>query len=166
MDSTSQARPQHIAGAVKFGRSLYPCEHAVTDQMPESSVAQYHTNAARYWDHFYRANQRNFFKDRHYLDREFPVLMQNGLVMLEVCLSMASGQDHQSFNLGWLLLNCGAWKPLQDLGFTPGIACMATVAMPCSWVVVLGILPFRWRRPTQCSGTSIHVIMRLRRYIF
>jgi len=34
-------------------------------------------------------NQRNFFRDRHYLDREFPVLLQPGMVMLEVLMSFS-----------------------------------------------------------------------------
>jgi len=90
MDSALRPQPQHITDALKFGQPLYPCEYAVIDQMQESFVALYDTHAARHWDNFYRANQRNFFKDRHYLDREFPVLMQNGLVMLEVWLSTPS----------------------------------------------------------------------------
>ena len=31
-------------------------------------------DAARYWHLFYLRNQDSFFKDRHYLDREFPLL--------------------------------------------------------------------------------------------
>lgn len=33
---------------------------------------QFEQNAARHWDLFYRSNTVNFFKDRHWLDREFP----------------------------------------------------------------------------------------------
>jgi hypothetical protein len=34
--------------------------------------AQFEQKAARHWDLFYRSNTVNFFKDRHWLDREFP----------------------------------------------------------------------------------------------
>ena len=36
--------------------------------------AQFEQQAARHWDLFYRSNTVNFFKDRHWLDREFPEL--------------------------------------------------------------------------------------------
>eukprot|EP00298_Acanthocystis_sp_HF-20_P021746 c28324_g1_i2.p1 GENE.c28324_g1_i2~~c28324_g1_i2.p1 ORF type:complete len:125 (+),score=33.58 c28324_g1_i2:21-395(+) len=32
-------------------------------------------NAALHWDKFYKSHQSSFFKDRHYLHREFPELL-------------------------------------------------------------------------------------------
>lgn len=32
--------------------------------------------AKRNWDLFYKRNQTNFFKDRHWITREFPELLQ------------------------------------------------------------------------------------------
>ena len=60
---------------------LYDAE---TDQVPDFWVKKYERSAAQYWDVFYRRNQRNFFKDRHYLDREFPMLADANLTVLEV----------------------------------------------------------------------------------
>ena len=37
-----------------------------------------------YWDVFYKANKQNFFKDRHWLTREFPVLLTPDLVLCEL----------------------------------------------------------------------------------
>ena len=34
-------------------------------------IDDYETKAGKYWNDFYKRNQRNFFKDRHYLDVEF-----------------------------------------------------------------------------------------------
>ena len=34
------------------------------------------TEAKRNWDLFYKRNQTNFFKDRHWITREFPELLQ------------------------------------------------------------------------------------------
>lgn len=41
-------------------------------------------DAAKHWNTFYQQNQTNFFKDRHYLQREFPDLIRPDCVMLEV----------------------------------------------------------------------------------
>ena len=40
--------------------------------------------AAKHWDTFYQQNKTNFFKDRHYLDREFPELAHDDCTILEV----------------------------------------------------------------------------------
>jgi hypothetical protein len=48
--------------------------------------------AARMWDDFYKRNRTRFFRDRHYLDREFPDLMEGAVNVLEVitCFEMLS----------------------------------------------------------------------------
>ena len=42
-------------------------------------------HAAMNWDKFYQQNKTNFFKDRHYLDREFPELSAENQTIFEVC---------------------------------------------------------------------------------
>ena len=46
-------------------------------------------DARRCWDVFYRINKTNFFKDRHYLDREWPQVLEPGIAVLDlgVCLN-------------------------------------------------------------------------------
>ncbi|KAL6768508.1 hypothetical protein ACKKBF_B11000 [Auxenochlorella protothecoides x Auxenochlorella symbiontica] len=44
-------------------------------QVPAATAAVLEEDAARYWDLFYQRNAGKFFKDRHYLDREFPLLL-------------------------------------------------------------------------------------------
>lgn len=39
---------------------------------------KYKNEAARNWDIFYKRNTVNFFKDRHWTDREFEELKDNG----------------------------------------------------------------------------------------
>lgn len=38
--------------------------------------------AKRNWDLFYKRNQTNFFKDRHWITREFPELLQPQVAVL------------------------------------------------------------------------------------
>lgn len=40
--------------------------------------------AASHWDTFYQQNKTKFFKDRHYLHREFPELATGDCTILEV----------------------------------------------------------------------------------
>lgn len=47
-------------------------------------------HAATNWDKFYQQNKTNFFKDRHYLDREFPELSTGDQTVLEVCYTLLS----------------------------------------------------------------------------
>lgn len=41
-------------------------------------------HASRHWENFYKHNADKFFKDRHYLDQEFPELASNPCNVLEV----------------------------------------------------------------------------------
>ena len=36
----------------------------------------FHSNPAKYWDKFYQNNQDSFFKDRHWISAEFPLLFE------------------------------------------------------------------------------------------
>eukprot|EP00198_Chlamydomonas_reinhardtii_P008377 XP_001697714.1 predicted protein [Chlamydomonas reinhardtii] len=45
---------------------------------------RYEAQAGKYWDMFYRRNTTKFFKDRHYLHKEFPDLAAGPATLLEV----------------------------------------------------------------------------------
>ncbi|KAL1916563.1 uncharacterized protein VTP21DRAFT_5754 [Calcarisporiella thermophila] len=49
-----------------------------TSQVPEFWVKKYKNEAAKNWDLFYKRNTTNFFKDRHWVDREFAELVPDG----------------------------------------------------------------------------------------
>ena len=50
-----------------------------------SLVEQYEKDAKKHWEKFYRRHGANFFKDRHYLNLEFPELLScHPLTILEV----------------------------------------------------------------------------------
>lgn len=58
------------------GRVAAPFAPAVDAGRVESRRKEFEGKAARYWDIFYKHNSINFFKDRHWLDREFPEIRQ------------------------------------------------------------------------------------------
>lgn len=60
---------------------LYP-KH--TDRVPQFLVDKYEHEARKYWDLFYKRNGYNFFKDRHYIDSEFPQVAVGPLNIFEV----------------------------------------------------------------------------------
>ncbi|BFZ64661.1 hypothetical protein YB2330_005812 [Saitoella coloradoensis] len=48
-------------------------------------ISKYKSEAAKNWDLFYKRNTTNFFRDRHWLDREFSSILSSGpIVALEV----------------------------------------------------------------------------------
>lgn len=49
--------------------------NADTETLPEQIYVKYETEAAKCWDKFYRWHKNNFFKDRHYLEKEIPELV-------------------------------------------------------------------------------------------
>ncbi len=51
-------------------------DEATKDRLVREASAQ--------WDGFYARSQRNFFKDRHWLGREFPLLLRPGVVLCEL----------------------------------------------------------------------------------
>lgn len=54
------------------------------DQVAPHAVERLDAQAAVHWDRFYKSNKDRFFKDRHYLHKEFPLLLTPELVILEV----------------------------------------------------------------------------------
>ncbi|GLC70128.1 hypothetical protein PLESTF_000927500 [Pleodorina starrii] len=52
--------------------------------VPSHLADRYEAQAGRYWDLFYRRNTTKFFKDRHYLHKEFPDLAAGPATLLEV----------------------------------------------------------------------------------
>ena len=56
-------------------------------KMVDFAAERYTRDAWAFWDRFYKLHQSNFFKDRHYLGRECPDLLDGPKVILEVlCL--------------------------------------------------------------------------------
>ncbi|GMH33261.1 hypothetical protein BSKO_01095 [Bryopsis sp. KO-2023] len=61
---------------------LYP---EPTDLLSPYLIEKYDREADKFWELFYKRNGTNFFKDRHYLEREFPQLVeQQNCSVLEV----------------------------------------------------------------------------------
>ncbi|PNW83682.1 hypothetical protein CHLRE_05g239083v5 [Chlamydomonas reinhardtii] len=52
--------------------------------VPPHLADRYEAQAGKYWDMFYRRNTTKFFKDRHYLHKEFPDLAAGPATLLEV----------------------------------------------------------------------------------
>jgi methyltransferase-like protein 6 len=52
--------------------------------LPEFWRNKYEADARRCWDRFYNINKTNFFKDRHYLDREWPELKEDNIAVLDL----------------------------------------------------------------------------------
>jgi len=50
--------------------------HRDTQLVSDFKRNKLEVEAKRNWDLFYKRNQTNFFKDRHWITREFPELLQ------------------------------------------------------------------------------------------
>ncbi len=70
----SLSRIRHTRLAAAFG-------YCASDEETGRAVL---ADAAGRWDAFYAASRRNFFKDRHWLGREFPLLLREGLLLCEL----------------------------------------------------------------------------------
>ena len=71
---------------------LYPEAGLCNNEVSQAAANGYELHAAQHWDSFYRRNGDKFYKDRHYLDREFPDLLNGAHVLLEVRQCMAGGK--------------------------------------------------------------------------
>lgn len=58
--------------------------HVVEADLPAGVAGQLDAQAATHWNTFYQQNKTKFFKDRHYLEREFPELGAGSCTVLEV----------------------------------------------------------------------------------
>jgi methyltransferase-like protein 6 len=81
-DDTTEATNTTDAGSVSkrvlsYGEQLrltygYPL---VTARHESQGVKRFQEHSQKYWEHFYRANGDRFFRDRHWIIREFPELV-------------------------------------------------------------------------------------------
>ncbi|KAL0034409.1 hypothetical protein WJX79_000775 [Trebouxia sp. C0005] len=58
--------------------------HVLEADLPAGVAGQLDAQAAMHWNTFYQQNKTKFFKDRHYLEREFPELGAGNCTILEV----------------------------------------------------------------------------------
>jgi hypothetical protein len=63
-----------------------------SEQLSPSVISKLEQDAAKHWDNFYKQNHDRFFKDRMYLCREFPLLAQPDIAVLEVCVVPCQSQ--------------------------------------------------------------------------
>ena len=70
-----------MAAAAQPAVTLYTSWSA---RLTDDAAAKLDADAAQHWDRFYARNRDRFFKDRHYLFREFPLLAQPSINILEV----------------------------------------------------------------------------------
>ena len=55
------------------------------EQLKQQGCAEhYDKHADRYWEDFYVRNDDRFFRDRHYLQHEFPELTEGPITVFEV----------------------------------------------------------------------------------
>ncbi|ELR22568.1 methyltransferase domain containing protein [Acanthamoeba castellanii str. Neff] len=64
--------PKYVARYAPYTLGFYGYIPADAPELP--AYKQYDKKAASYWHGFYQNNKANFFKDRHWLTREFPAL--------------------------------------------------------------------------------------------
>jgi hypothetical protein len=61
--------------------------------IPDGVAADLDDCAAVHWDSFYKSNADKFFRDRHYMHREFPLLCEPNITILEVCCTSVCAAD-------------------------------------------------------------------------
>ena len=70
-----------------YDRSWRPVDNGTSTSHPTTlttTTARYESEAGAFWEAFYRRNRGAFFRDRHYLDKEWPALRGGAPVVLEV----------------------------------------------------------------------------------
>ncbi|KAL5579432.1 hypothetical protein UlMin_011874 [Ulmus minor] len=79
-----------IAAVRRPHRRSHPTALKALDHKLPSHGERYQKNAIKYWDNFYKRHQNKFFKDRHYLEKDWggyfeeDEISPNGKVVLEV----------------------------------------------------------------------------------
>ncbi|WOL02999.1 hypothetical protein Cni_G11719 [Canna indica] len=53
------------------GRPSFLCRFSSTHLSPRADYQKYERNPTKYWDDFYKRHQDKFFKDRHYLEKDW-----------------------------------------------------------------------------------------------
>lgn len=85
-EMTEKAKKLLEEDKVKFNDNMYSTSLFLPDLLERLE-----RESAKYWNLFYKHNQTNFFKDRHYIMREFPEMLETAaklspadLVLLDV----------------------------------------------------------------------------------
>jgi tRNAThr (cytosine32-N3)-methyltransferase len=83
MHSSSEAEAPERNKFANVFRSYLKCKIPSTISLPpllgahaDSPKARFNSDPAKWWNNFYKNNTANFFKDRKWLQQEFPVLSQ------------------------------------------------------------------------------------------
>ncbi|KAK9282406.1 hypothetical protein L1049_005323 [Liquidambar formosana] len=90
ISSSSFHQPSFIGSVITVRRFHPSTTTAVRSGDLKFDYRHYQNNATKYWDKFYKRHQNKFFKDRHYLEKDWgpyfsdDIMYPNGKVVLEV----------------------------------------------------------------------------------
>ena len=122
-DAQERSTDQELNGQVRYYKWDEQMTHdaqTIIDnegnpKLQETNIRRLEIDARKNWDLFYKMNTTNFYKDRHYLAREFQELTQK--------LDEVKANDNSTENVILLDLGCGVgnafWPLVSTFGMPP-----------------------------------------------